>query len=91
MAELYFDADAARRLESLETANDRQRLLARVNAILDSLEVDPGRSDLRRRRFQNGLWCVTAAGDGENWVLLWEPHPNRQDVVVQYLGPASFE
>ena len=52
---------------------------------------DPSDRTMRRIRFTNGLWCVTVAADNEQWAILWEPHPDdAANVIVQYLGPASF-
>jgi hypothetical protein len=46
---------------------------------------------VRRIRFSNGLWCITVVADNEEWVVLWEPHPeDPEGLLVQYLGPASF-
>jgi hypothetical protein len=59
--------------------------------VVDQLEADPANRSVRRIRFSNGLWCVTVVADGEEWVILWEPHPTDPDgFVAQYLGPASF-
>lgn len=91
MAQPYFDADADAALTRLENDPNRHRLLAAINGVLDQLEADPGHWSVRRNRFTNGLWCVTVVGDDEEWVILWEPHPDDPDgFVVQYLGPASF-
>lgn len=56
------------------------------------LEADAGHHSVRRIRFPvPGLWCVTVSGDDEGWAILWEPHPGIDgDVLVQYVGPASF-
>lgn len=91
MAELYFDKHADRRLTALEADPSRAELLARINVVLDLLAADPGDARVRRRRFQNGLWCLVVAGNDGEWAVLWEPHPTVADAVaVQYLGPASF-
>jgi hypothetical protein len=87
----YFDADADAALTRLENDPNRPRLLAAVNALLDQLEADPGHWSVRRIRFSNGLWCITVVADNEEWVVLWEPHPeDPEGLLVQYLGPASF-
>lgn len=91
MVDLYFDDDADARLTSLEADPGRRHLLSRVNLALDDLVADSGQVHLRRRRFQNGLWCIVVAADDEHWAILWEPHPEIADaVVIQYLGPATF-
>ena len=91
MAELYMDSEADSALTRLDADPGRARLAAAVNAVLDQLEADPGDWTLRRSRFTNGLWCVTVVAADEEWVILWEPHPDDPDgVVVQYLGLASF-
>lgn len=91
MSELWFDEEADAALTSLEANDSRSALLGRVSAVLDQLEADPSDPSVRRHRFQEvGLWCVVIPAD-EQWVVLWEMHPDRDDVViVQYLGPASF-
>ena len=44
---------------------------------------------LRRNRFTDGLWAISVSASGEDWTVLWEPHPDDFDgVVVQYAGPA---
>ena len=90
VAELYLDADADAALTALETGG-RPGLLGAVNKVLDQLELDPGDRAVRQRRFEIGVWCAQVSGDGEAWVILWEPHPVEPDgVVIHYLGPASF-
>ena len=91
MADLAYDAEAAKALTRLERDPKRAALLRGVNAVLDMLEADPGQAAVRRHRFSNGLWCVVVAGADEEWAVLWELHPDEPGtVVVQYLGPASF-
>lgn len=91
MADVYFDEDADRTLTTLENDPARAELAGRVQAVLDGLEEDPTRAELRRHRFQIGLWGVTVNGSGEAWIVLWEPHPDKDEaVVVHYVGPASF-
>ena len=92
MGELWFDAEADAALTRLEDDPSRPTLLQAVREVLRQLEADPGHKSVRTMRFQlPRLWCVRAVGDDEDWVILWEPHPNVEgDVVVQYLGPASF-
>ncbi|MGH9223186.1 MAG: hypothetical protein ACRD2W_05250 [Acidimicrobiales bacterium] len=93
MAELWFDVEAEAALGRLESDPGRSHLLAAVNHVLDQLESDPGDDSVRRHRFRDPpLWGVLMTGDAENWALLWQPHPDRpEQVVVQYLGPASFD
>jgi hypothetical protein len=93
--ELWFDAVADQTLSSLEAStNPRdQELLARLDAVLHQLAADPGDTSVRGRRFQSGLWLVTVRGraDEDDWAVLWEPHVEiPDDVMVQYVGPASF-
>ena len=91
MPELWFSPSADRALDELERAATRSKLRDRVDAVLDALELDPGRAELRRHRFLIGLWGVIVAGDGEEWIVLWEPHPSIDDAVtIHYIGPASF-
>jgi hypothetical protein len=79
----------------LEASTDRQdrAVLERIKEALDQLAADPGHASVRRRRFRSGLWLVTVAGRAgeDDWAMLWEPHVDRpDDVMVQYIGPASF-
>lgn len=91
MAELLFDPDADRALTALERDTRRAQLAAAVEAVLAALDEDPGQAWLRRHRFDIGLWCVVVAGDGEEWAILWEPAgEGADDVIVHYVGPASF-
>lgn len=91
MADLYFDEEADRALTALEADAARAELADRVGAVLDALASDPGQASLRRHRFQVGVWGVVVRGSGEDWIVLWEPHPELDDdVIVQYVGPASF-
>lgn len=91
MGTLWFDSEADEALTRLEADPSRRRLLARVRVVLDLLEAEPGNETLRRIRFSTQLWCVTVVAGDDVLVVLWEPHPNEaNDVVVQYIGPASF-
>jgi hypothetical protein len=91
VTELYFDEEADRALTALESDAARVELADRVHAVLGALASDPGQAELRRHRFQVGVWGVVVRGSGEDWIVLWEPHPDSDgDVVVQYVGPASF-
>lgn len=91
MPERWFDTAADRALRALEGDRERRALAGRIDEILDQLERNPGRAELRRHRFVTGLWGVIATAGDENWIVLWEPHPTIDDaIVVQYAGPASF-
>lgn len=91
MPELWLDPDVDALLTELGSDPTRAALLARLDDVLDSLADDPGRAELRRHRFQIGVWGVVVRADDEEWVVLWEPHPSIDDaVIVQYVGPASF-
>lgn len=91
MVDLYFDEEADRTLTVLEADSTRTELVDRIRAVLDALAADPGQAWLRRHRFQIGLWGVIVRGASEDWIVLWEPHPETDDgVIVQYVGPASF-
>lgn len=94
MADRFFDEDADRAPTELESDAARVELADRVHSLLDALTSDPGRAELRRHRFQIGVWGVVVRGSGEAWIVLWEPHPDGDGdgdvvVVVQYVGPAS--
>jgi hypothetical protein len=91
VADLYFDEEADRTLTALDADPTRAQLAERVNEVLDALERDPGSATLRRHRFQIGVWGVVVSGSGDDWIVLWEPHPTLDDaVIIQYIGPASF-
>lgn len=88
MAELHWDPHADAAMTQLETDLRLQHLLASVNQALDRLENDPGDAQVRRRRYSSGVWGVPVSGDGEDWLLVWEPQSaSKSDVIVQYLGP----
>ena len=91
MADLYFDPEADRTLTATEADDSRVDLATRLNEVLLLLEKDPHDPRVRRRRFQIGLWGIPVSGSGEDWIILWEPHPVDEDaVIVHYIGPASF-
>ncbi|MEA2971965.1 MAG: hypothetical protein QOG82_423 [Actinomycetota bacterium] len=91
MATVSFDAAADEAMSRLEADPAARRLCSRVQAVLDLLESDPGSSRLRQLRYTNGLWGVVVVSTIGTVVILWEPHPTEpNEVVVQYLGPASF-
>ena len=75
-------ADVA--MTRLETDLMHPALLGAVRNVLALLEDDPGRVELRRHRFQNGLWAVAVSGDGQDWVLLWEPSEEWFDIHRPY-------
>jgi hypothetical protein len=89
---LWFDEEANAALDRLGNDPARERLAAAVNRVLDQLEDDPGDRSVRRSRFHvPALWCVTVFADDEEWAVLWEPHPDISgDVIVQFIGPATF-
>lgn len=91
MTELWFDAEADATFDALERDPRRRRLLAAINSVLEKLLHDPTDAAVRPRLFTNTeppLWCVQLFADDEEWVVLWNPHPQLADaVVVQYLGP----
>ena len=89
VATLYFDFDADAALTRLERDPQRRALAAAMDRVLLRLETHPGDASLRRNRFTNGLWAISVSASGEDWFVLWEPHPDEADsVVVQYVGPA---
>ncbi len=95
MAELSYDGIADHTLTRLEASTNHQdrALLDRSNEVLEQLGADPGDASVRQRRFQSGLWLVTVPGrvGEDDWALLWEPHVDLpEDVMVHYIGPASF-
>lgn len=91
MAELYMDIEADETLTRLDADPSRPLLAQRVNDVLDKLTDNPGQASVRKSRFTNGLWAVTVVAQDDEWIILWEPHPDDPDgVLVQYLGPAPL-
>ena len=92
MTEVWLDPDVREILRAIEADAARRVLANRINDVLDRLETNPGDASLRRHRFhQRALWCVLVVAQGEDWAVLWETHPTQaDDVIVRYLGPASF-
>ena len=92
MTQVWLDPDAGEILLAIEADAVRSVLAHRINDVLDRLEMNPGDASLRRHRFhQPALWCVLVEAQGEDWAVLWETHPTQpDDVIVRYLGPASF-
>lgn len=89
---LFLDPEPLAELQRLYAASDRatSRLADRVDVWLDKLEGDPGTADVRKHRLRPpGLWAILiAVDDGADWALLWDL--DGGDVVIRYLGPASF-
>jgi hypothetical protein len=80
-------ADAYRQLSTDATCRD---LLARVDAILDQLDVDPFHPSVRRRSFDAPIWgrrlfVAVARGHDEDWLVLWAPNDAGRP-KVWYLG-----
>jgi len=91
MPELWFGPAADRALDELAADGSRRRLFERVNALLDDLEHDSNQLHLRRHRFQIGMWGVIVASGADEWIVLWEPHPDIDDaIIIQYVGPSAF-
>lgn len=91
MPELWFAASADRLLYALEADETRRRLFDRINEVLFDLERDSNQRHLRRHRFQIGMWGVIAAAGADEWIVLWEPHPDIDDaIIIQYVGPSAF-
>ncbi len=96
MVEIYFEAEAQARYDALVADSLRTQLGDAVDRVLDLLEANPGDQSLRRRSLvlqqsRITLWKVEIRGSGEEWSLLWLPHPERDgDVLVVYLGPAQY-
>ncbi|OFW65143.1 MAG: hypothetical protein A2135_03255 [Actinobacteria bacterium RBG_16_67_15] len=78
--------------KNLRNDHRRRRELGRVDEVLDALEADPGQTWLRAHRFQDPpLWCVTFDVGDEMWAILWSfDGGDRERVLVDYIGPASF-
>lgn len=96
MAEIYFEIEAQDRYDALVGDPLRSQLAEAVDRMLDLLERDPGDSLLRRRSLllqqsRTTLWKVEIRGSGDEWSLLWMPHPKlSEDVLVVYLGPVQY-
>jgi hypothetical protein len=85
---ILWDESADQAMSQLEGDSETPQLLGEVRRILAMLEADPGQADVRRKRFQNGLWAVPVRGDDRDWLILWEPLEEQSDeVVIRYLGP----
>ena len=75
-------------MSELEPDRTLSILLADVRRVLALLDDNTTIAELRRRRFQNGLWAVMVFGNGQEWVILWEgSDENPDEVVIRYLGP----
>jgi hypothetical protein len=85
MTEVLLDPEADQELLRLESDPTAEKLLRRVNDMLDALERDTSDPALRRHRFSNGLWYVLIPYHQGDYALLWEPHGDA--VAVRYLGP----
>ena len=91
MPELWFAAPADRLLYELEADETRRRLFDRINAVLSDLELDSNQLHLRRHRFQIGMWGVIVASGADEWIVIWEPHPDIDDaIMIQDVGPSAF-
>lgn len=91
MPELWFAASADRLLYESEADETCRRLFDRLNEVLFDLERDSNQRHLRRHRFQIGMWGVIAAAGADEWIVLWEPHPDIDDaIIIQYVGPSTF-
>ncbi len=91
MPELWFAAPADLLLYELEADETRRRLFDRINAVLSDLELDSNQLHLRRHRFQIGMWGVIIASGADEWIVIWEPHPDIDDaIMIQYVGPSAF-
>ena len=92
VGQIWFDENADRALSRLESDAGARLLQTRVQAVLDLLARNPSHETLRRRRLHiPSLWWVTVVAGNEELVILWEPHPTiPDDVLVHYVGPASF-
>lgn len=91
MPELWSAAPADLLLYELEADETRRRLFDRINAVLSDLELDSNQLHLRRHRFQIGMWGVIVASGADEWIVIWEPHPDIDDaIMIQYVGPSAF-
>ena len=92
MAEAWLNDHAADRLDALENDPTRPHLASAVLAAVQRIAADPGDARVRRLRYQAvDAWGVAVSGDGEDWIILWKPHPTKRGVIlVPYVGPAGF-
>lgn len=83
MAELLWGPEASATFGELDATPAKAKLVDRLNEALDMLEENPGDAVCRRHRFQNiGVWGISAVAAGEEWMILWEPAENPEDVVI---------
>ena len=88
MPELIYSEQADNMLTELEADPARTLLTARIHSALDQLEDNPGATECRRRRFENiGGWGIPVSAQGEEWLILWEPH-NDDEILVSAITPA---
>jgi hypothetical protein len=71
-----------------------ERVLDRLDAVLDQLERDPGAAAVRQHRFSDPpVWCVVLRIGSGDWAILWEPGPatkKNPTVVIHYVGTADL-
>jgi hypothetical protein len=84
-ARLEFEPTAA---EAYDKLTD-QGVLDKIDAVLDSLEQDPGQARLRAHRWSDPpLWGVTARARDRDRLILWgSGAEDARTVVIYYLGP----
>jgi hypothetical protein len=77
-------------LDRLEKAG-RTDLLGRIEDVIDALSEDPGSRGSRRRGFRGGTFGITVRDRDDDWLIIWEPDPAKDEVVVvRYIGPDPF-
>ncbi len=71
-----------------------ERVLDRLDEVLDQLERDPGAATVRQHRFVDPpVWCVVVPAAGEDWAVLWDLDSETEDaptVIVHYIGVADL-
>jgi hypothetical protein len=90
MATVEFDEQPWDAYRALERAGSLA-LLDAIDDAVDALEADPGDKQCRQRSFGDGRWGITVRDRANDWLMIWEYHTVRDDLIhVRYLGADPF-
>ena len=64
-----------------------EKIGERLEEALDWIEASPPDPRARRRRFSSGIWAIALMIAGEDWLILWEDHPDTPQ--VWFIGESS--